>query len=72
MSARDAAIGLAKGVEVQHQHGTGPVDRTGQQQANHQRAGEIAFRLLKLRGQMGKGFQTDKHQNITDKRGEKL
>ena len=45
---------------MQHQHGAGPVDRAGKQQAYHQRPGEITLGMFKLRGEMREGFQTDK------------
>ena len=59
-------------MEVQHQHGTGPVDRAGKQQAYHQRAGKIALGMFKLRGEMGKGFQPDKAPEHHRQRGEEL
>ena len=57
---------------MQHQHGAGPVDRAGKQQAYHQRPGEITLGMFKLRGQVSKSFQTDKAPEHARQRGEEL
>lgn len=55
---------------MENDDGACPINRSSQQQANHQRAWEVSFRIFEFRRQVSKRFEANKTPEHHRQRGE--